>query len=120
MMPAEVHVGAMPAMLVQEPLQHPLPVRVCATSGWNCTPARRSATSSNAATGARSLLRGHGEPVGRDRHAVAVAHPDRLLRPAVAEQLAAARRPVSAVPPNSRWPVCATSPPSARAIAWNP
>ncbi|GMA88143.1 hypothetical protein GCM10025868_33930 [Angustibacter aerolatus] len=24
------------------------------------------------------------------------------------------------VPPYSRWPVCATSPPSAFAIAWNP
>ncbi len=96
------------------------PCAVCATSGWNCTPARRPATSSNAATGAP------GEPaVTMNPSGAAVTLSPWLIQTGSVAGRSRSSTPASAetasgVPPNSRCPVCATVPPSACAIAWNP
>ena len=52
MMFAEVQVGAMPATSYRKRSRIFCPSGVCATSGWNCTPANRRPGCSNAATGA--------------------------------------------------------------------
>ena len=56
------------------------PCWVCATSGWNCTPARLAVRFSNAATGAPAEDAVTVKPCGAIGHAVAVAHPDRQVR----------------------------------------
>ena len=64
----------------------------------------------------------HLEALGRDGDRVAVAHPHGLVRRAgpPSRELSSSLRTVTAVAPYSRWPVCATSPPSCCAITWKP
>jgi hypothetical protein len=96
------------------------PLGVCPTSGWNCTPASPRSGASNAATGAPGELAVTVNPGGAALtaspwliHTDGAAGRSRRMTP---------RSPLSrsGVPPNSRRPVCATSPPRARAIAWKP
>ena len=92
---------------------------MCATSGWNWTPASRSVGFSKAATGAPGDAAVTAKPGGAAD----------TQSPWLIQTSWAAGRPVNrvlsgmtvtAVLPNSRPPVWATSPPSARAIAWKP
>ena len=111
--------GAMPGDVVQEAAQHLLAVRRVHDLGvvLHAGQSRRAILEGGDRRTRRR--RGDGEPVGRCGDGVAVAHPDRLLS-------RAARR--AAAPPDDAQlgaavltgPVCATVPPSAWAIAWNP
>ena len=55
MMFAAVHNVAQPQMSTTKRRSSACPCRVCVTSGWNCTPYQRRASSAIAATGMRSV-----------------------------------------------------------------
>ena len=105
--------------VVQEALEHPLPVRRVHHLGVELHPGPAAGRSSNAATGARSLRAVTMNPSG-----ATVTQSPWLIQTVCSEGSAASSVPGSitarSVAPNSRWPVCATSPPRARAMAWNP
>jgi hypothetical protein len=119
MMFALVHVGAMPAMSYRNRDSMACPPSVCATSGWNWTPASPRLGSSNAATGAPDEPPVTANPCGaRETQSPWLIHTSCSAGIPLNSTLSGSRR--TGVPPNSRAPVCVTSPPSARAIAWNP
>ena len=73
-----VQLCGIPAMSCRNRRSTSCPCGECPTSGWYCTPASRR--SGVLERGHRGPLRGrgHGEPVGRAHHRVAVAHPHRV------------------------------------------
>ncbi len=116
---AIVQLGARPAMSRRKRSRTACPWGLCRTSGWYWTPARRRPRSSKAATGAPGEDAVTVNPGGAtvtqspcDIHTLwSVGWPAKSAASAVT---------VSGVPPNSCWPLFATVPPSACAIAWNP
>ena len=88
------------------------------TSGWYCTPASRRSTSSNAATAARSDAAVTANPSG----ARTTESPWLIQTGCRAGSPSCSTPPStrSSVRPYSRVPSCATSPPSASAMAWKP
>ena len=62
-----VQVGSIPAMSYRNRVSSRWPCWVCATSGWNCTPASRRAGSSKAATGAPAVAAVTTKPAGAAR-----------------------------------------------------
>ena len=89
------------------------------TSGCHCTPNRRRARSSNAATGLPDDVASTSKPSG----AACTASPwliHTVCDAGLPDRTVPADVTSTAVPPYSRWPVCATVPPSAAAIAWKP
>ncbi len=117
-MDAIVHEGRRPAMSCRNRRSTSWPCGECATSGWYCTPASRRAVSSNAATGAPADPAVTVNPGG----AAVTLSPCDIHTGCRAGRSACSTPPAapSSVRPNSRVPVCATSPPSAWAIAWKP
>ena len=116
---AVVQVGSSPAMSNRKCSSTVWPCAVCRTSGWNCTPARRRSTSSNAATGAPVEVAVTVNPGGAAETASPwLIHTDCSTgsEPNSAPPVVT----VSGVPPNSRSPVRATVPPSEAAMAWKP
>jgi hypothetical protein len=114
-----VQVGSRPAMSNRKCSSTVCPCAVCRTSGWNCTPASRRSTSSNAATGAPVLVAVTVNPGGAALtaspwliHTDCSGGSDPNSRPSVVT--------VSGVPPYSRSPVRATVPPRLCAMAWKP
>ncbi len=114
-----VQVGRQPAMSCRKCSSTACPCSVCITSGCHCTPASRRSTCSNAATVARGERALTVNPSG----AATTSSPWDI------HETSESGRPSSRVPgsststrvrPYSRCPVCATSPPSAAAIAMKP
>ena len=115
---ASVHSGRQPAPSYRNRSSTCWPAWVCSTSGWNWTPNRPRATSSNAATGLSGVDAVTANPGGAaetaspcDIHTVPVP-PNPSTPPPPSTD--------SGVRPNSDRPVRATVPPSACAIAWKP
>ena len=119
MMLVGVQVGSMPAMSYRKRWSISWPCWVCATSGWNCTPARRAVRFSNAATGAPAEEAVTVKPCRRDRSTLS-PWLIQTGRSAGSSRSSVPAWAVSTVRPYSRAPVCATVPPSAWAIAWKP
>ena len=115
---AAVQVAPMPAKSCRNRLSTCWPCGECITSGWYWTPASLRARSSNAATGAPGLLATTSKPAG----AAVTASPWLIHTGCVAGRPECSSPPAtfSSVRPYSLVPVCATVPPSAWAMAWNP
>ena len=115
-----VQPGAMPATSCRKRRSTCWPCGECPTSGWYCRPASRRSRSSKAATAARSDAAVTVKPSGaRTTESPWLIHTGcRVGRPAC--RAPASSVTVSSVRPYSRVPSGATSPPSARAIAWKP
>ena len=96
-----------------------MPFSVWVTSGWNCTRVEAALRVLHRRDRDDVGVRPDPEPVRLPHDRVAVAHPHLLRRLHVGEQHAG-RSTVSVVRPYSRWPVAATSPPSACAMSWCP
>ena len=96
-----------------------MPFSVWVTSGWNCTAYRPRSGSSIAAIGMTSVCAPTRNPSGSRT----TASPWLIHTCSVACMSASStpgRSTVSVVRPYSRWPVAATSPPSACAMSWCP
>ena len=95
------------------------PAWECSTSGCHWTPASPAATFSKAAIGAPAVLASDGEPAGdAATESPWLIHTFRLSGRSASSVPATSI--VAWVRPNSLIPVLATSPPSARAMAWKP
>ena len=116
---AAVQSGVMPATSRRKRSRTSWPCGECPTSGWYCTPASRRSTSSNAATGAPE-----DEAVVVNPSGAAVTPSPWLIQTGCSAGMSPCSRPGSvtcrSVRPYSRSPVCATVPPSAEAMSWNP
>ena len=118
--PAVVQFGAIRAPRARKFSITRCPYAECTTSGCHCTPYSRRASSSNAATGEPADSPVTRKPSGARCTAspwliqtdCSVAWPSNKVDPSGCT--------AAAVPPYSRSPVWATSPPRARAIAWKP
>ena len=116
---AAVQSGEQPAMSYRNCSSTRCPAWECSTSGCHCTPAKPRPASSNAAIGAPALLARAVKPAG-----AAATESPWLIQTRRLSGSPASRVPgiaiLASVRPNSLSPVRATSPPRARAIAWNP
>ena len=118
MIDAVVQLPGMPAISCRNRSSTCWPCGEWPTSGWYCTPASRRSGSSNAATAARSDAAVTANPSG----ARTTESPWLIQTGCRAGRPSWSTPPstVSSVRPYSRVPSCATSPPSASAMAWKP
>ncbi len=94
---------------------------MCSTSGWNCTPAKPRPRSSNAATGAPSVVAVTANPGGAaDTESPCDIHTRIPVAGSPSNNADLSAVTVSPVRPNSDSPVFSTVPPSASAMAWKP
>ena len=120
MIEAVFQLGAMPATSCRNRRSTSWPCGECPTSGWYWTPARRRSVFSKPATATRSVDAVTVKPSG-----AAVTESPWLIQTGCVPGRPACSTPpesvtASSVRPYSRVPSGATSPPSARAMAWKP